>query len=134
MTITSDVYGAVEHTDFVYTDLWWWVDMEDQIPERRAAFMPDYQINMDLLSKAPAHCKVMHCLPASRGVEATDEALDSPTSIIFDQSENRLHAEKSILTWLVYPRLNKPTSLRQNEVTSEVEKFLHQSQSVQRSD
>ncbi len=124
VTITADVDAAVENADFIYTDLWWWVDMEDQIPDRRAAFMPTYQINMELLNKAPAYCKVMHCLPASRGVEATDEALDSPQSIIFNQSENRLHAEKGILTWMVYPRLKQPLEQFKVEVTSQVESFL----------
>ncbi len=70
--------------------------------------MPAYQVTMDLIKKAPAHCKFMHCLPASRGVEVTDEMMDSPQSIIYDQSENRLHTEKGILTWLVYPRLERP--------------------------
>ena len=124
VTITPDVDAAVKDADFIYTDLWWWVDMEDQIPERRAAFMPDYQINAGLLAKAPAHCKLMHCLPASRGVEATDEALDSPQSIIFDQSENRLHAEKGILTWLVYPRLQRPSAELRAYHTGRIEAFL----------
>ncbi|TLN07542.1 putrescine carbamoyltransferase, partial [bacterium] len=84
LTITDDPVTAVRDADFIYTDLWWWVGQEDQIPERRAAFMPTFQVSMDLLKKAPVHCKVMHCLPASRGVEATDEVLDSPQSIIFD--------------------------------------------------
>lgn len=109
LIITEDVTAAVREADFIYTDLWWWVGQEDQIPERRAAFMPAYQVTMDLIKKAPAHCKFMHCLPASRGVEVTDEVMDSPQSIIYDQSENRLHTEKGILTWLVYPRLERPT-------------------------
>jgi len=110
LTFTDDVVAAVKNADFIYTDLWWWVGQEDEIPERRAAFMPTYQVNMELFKKAPAHCKFMHCLPASRGVEATDEVMDSPQSIIFDQSENRLHAEKGILVWLVYPRLKRPSA------------------------
>jgi len=117
LTITDDPVAAVRDADFIYTDLWWWVGQEDQIPERRAAFMPRYQVNMDLLRCAPAHVKFMHCLPASRGVEATDEVMDSPHSIIFDQSENRLHTEKGLLVWLVYPRLKRP---------SEAQKSLHQ--------
>jgi putrescine carbamoyltransferase len=107
LRITSDVEQAVRKADFIYTDLWWWVGQEAEIPERYAAFMPAYQVNMELMKKAPAHCKFMHCLPASRGVEATDEVMDSSQSIIFDQSENRLHTEKGLLVWLVYPRLKR---------------------------
>jgi putrescine carbamoyltransferase len=109
LTITGDVVAAVKEADFIYTDLWWWVGQEDQIPERRAAFMPAYQVNMELLKRAPAHCRFMHCLPASRGVEVTDEVMDSAQSVIFDQSENRLHTEKALLTWFVYPRLRRPS-------------------------
>lgn len=109
LAIVEDVIEAVREADFIYTDLWWWVGQEDQIPERRAAFMPRYQVTLDLLKQAPAHCKFMHCLPASRGVEATDGVMDSPQSIIFDQTENRLHTEKGLLAWLVYPRLKRPS-------------------------
>ncbi len=109
LTVTDDPVAAVRQADFIYTDLWWWVGQEDQIPERRAAFMPTYQVNLDLFNKAPAHCKFMHCLPASRGVEATDEVMDHPRSIIFDQSENRLHTEKGLLAYLIYPRLKRPS-------------------------
>lgn len=108
LTVTEDPVAAVSQADFIYTDLWWWVGQEDQIPERRAAFMPVYQVNKTLFEKAPAHCKFMHCLPASRGVEATDEVMDHPRSIIFDQSENRLHTEKGLLVYFVQPRLLKP--------------------------
>ncbi len=109
VSITEDPIAAVRNADFVYTDLWWWVGQEDQIPERRAAFMPNYQVNKVLFEKAPAHCKFMHNLPASRGVEATDDVLDHPRSIIFDQSENRLHAEKGLLAYFIYPRLPRPS-------------------------
>ncbi len=107
VTLSDNPFEAVKNADYVYTDLWWWVGQEDQIPERKAAFMPDYQVNKKLFDRAPSHCKFMHCLPASRGVEATDEVLDDPRSIIFDQSENRLHTEKGLLVYLVYPRLKK---------------------------
>jgi len=92
--VIDDPVEAVRGADFIYTDLWWWVGQEDQIPERYAAFMPAYQVNPELFQKAPSHCKFMHCLPASRGVEATDEVMDHPRSIIFDQSENRLHTRR----------------------------------------
>jgi putrescine carbamoyltransferase len=109
VTLTEDPIAAVKHADYIYTDLWWWVGQEDQIPERRAAFMPVYQVNRQLFERAPSHCKFMHCLPASRGVEATDEVMDHPRSIIFDQSENRLHTEKGLLVYFLYPRLNQPS-------------------------
>ena len=114
LTISEDPVAAVREADFIYTDLWWWVGQEAEIPERRAAFMPRYQVNAALFDAAPAHAKMMHCLPASRGVEATDEVLDHPRSIIYDQSENRLHAEKAILVKFIYPRLRKaPSALKQ---------------------
>ena len=72
--------------------------------------MPDYQVSKTLFAKAPSHCKFMHCLPASRGVEATDEVMDHERSIIFDQAENRLHTEKGLLVYFVYPRLQRPTA------------------------
>ncbi len=110
VTVTDDVQAAVQQADFIYTDLWWWVDQEDEIPQRRAAFMPRYQVNADLLSRAPEHARFMHCLPASRGVEVTDEVIDGPQSIVFDQAENRLHAEKAILAWLTYPTISHERS------------------------
>ena len=97
---------------------------EDEIPERRNAFMPRYQVSMDLLKKAPAHSKVMHCLPASRGVEATDEVLDSPQSIIFDQAENRLHTEKGLLVWFIYPDLKHPSDMMKADHAAAIEQFL----------
>jgi len=124
LTITEDVVAAVKEADFLYTDLWWWVGQEDEIPERRAAFMPTYQVTLDLLKKAPAHCKFMHCLPASRGVEVTDEVMDSPQSIIFDQSENRLHTEKGLLVWFVYPRLKRPSAELRAYHAGRIQSFL----------
>lgn len=130
ITVTSDIDRAIRDADFLYTDLWWWIGQENEIPERRAAFMPLYQINAQLLRRAPAHCRVMHCLPASRGVEATDEVLDSPQSIIFDQAENRLHTEKAILTWLVYPRLVRASAELKAFHRGRVENFLAQHSST----
>jgi putrescine carbamoyltransferase len=66
----------------------------------------------------------MHCLPASRGVEATDEVMDHPRSIIFDQSENRLHTEKALLVYLLYPRLKRPSPDLQAYYKDQIETFL----------
>jgi putrescine carbamoyltransferase len=103
VTVTEDVEDAVTIADFVYTDLWWWVDQEDEVDERLEAFMHRYQVNRALIDKAPPHVRFMHCLPASRGVEVTDEVLDGSSSLAFDQAENRLHAEKAILVWALGP-------------------------------
>jgi putrescine carbamoyltransferase len=126
LMLTEDPVEAVKNADYIYTDLWWWIGQEDQIPERRAAFMPTYQVNLQLFEKAPSHCMFMHCLPASRGVEATDEVMDHPRSIIFDQSENRLHTEKGLLVYFVYPRLQRPSdelkSFHQDQILTFIDK------------
>ena len=124
LQVTDDVVRAVSQADFLYTDLWWWVGQEQEIPQRREAFMPKYQLNARLLSRAPSHCRVMHCLPASRGVEATDEVLDSPRSIVFDQAENRLHTEKGLLVWLVYPRLKRASAVLRAYHAGRIENLL----------
>jgi putrescine carbamoyltransferase len=126
LTITDDPVKAVTNADFIYTDLWWWVGQENQIPERRAAFMPDFQVSLTLFNKAPAHCKFMHCLPASRGVEVTDEVIDHPRSIVFDQSENRLHTEKGLLVYLVYPRLHQASDELKSFHKDTIVNFLRQ--------
>lgn len=124
LRVTEDVEAAVAEADFLYTDLWWWVGQEDEIPERRAAFMPRYQVTAGLLRRAPPHCKFMHCLPASRGVEVTDEVMDSPQSIIFDQAENRLHTEKGLLVWLLHPLRLRPTARQREQHARNVESYL----------
>ncbi len=124
LTITPEVEAAVQQADFLYTDLWWWVGQEDEIPERREAFMPRYQVNEALLRRAPPACKFMHCLPASRGVEVTDGVMDSAQSIIYDQSENRLHTEKALLVWFLLPHLRAPSASHRRAHTKVIEAFL----------
>jgi putrescine carbamoyltransferase len=85
-------------------------------------------VNLDLFNKAPAHCKFMHNLPASRGVEATDEVMDHPRSIIFDQAENRLHAEKGLLVYFIYPRLKRPSEELKAFHKGQIENFLNDPQ------
>jgi putrescine carbamoyltransferase len=121
---TEDVEDAVAGADFVYTDLWWWFGQEAEIPDRVKAFKPRYQVSAELMARAPEHARFMHCLPASRGVEATDKVMDSPQSIIYDQSENRLHTEKGLLAWYVYPRIARATPAVKAHHEALVQDFL----------
>ena len=95
---TEDPVEAVRGARFVYTDVWTSMGQEDEAEQRRALFEP-YQLNARLLAHAP-DALVMHCLPAHRGEEITDDVLDGPQSVVLDQAENRLHAQKAIIAWL----------------------------------
>lgn len=99
-TFTESIDEAIHDANVVYTDLWWWVGQEQEAEERIKAFTP-YQVNSSLMRKAAKNAIFMHCLPASRGMEVTDEVLDGPQSIVWDQAENRLHIEKAILVLLM---------------------------------
>jgi ornithine carbamoyltransferase len=96
---STDPVEAVRGADFVYTDVWTSMGQEDEHAERLRIFQP-YQLNAKLLSHAP-DAWVLHCLPAHRGEEITDDVLDGEKSIVFDQAENRLHAQKAILERLL---------------------------------
>ena len=98
--ITEDIDEAIDGANVVYTDLWWWIGQEEEAEERMKAFRP-YQVNAELMAKAAKNAVFMHCLPASRGMEVTDEVIDGPQSIVFDQAENRLHVEKAILVLMI---------------------------------
>ena len=90
---------AVADADIIYTDVWASMGQEQEAEKRKKIFKP-FQINKKLLKSAKRDCLVMHCLPAHRGEEITDEVLDGPASIVFDQAENRLHIQKGIMVWL----------------------------------
>jgi ornithine carbamoyltransferase len=90
----------IKQADIYYTDVWASMGQEKEIEERKTIFR-DYQLNEDLLKKSKASLKTMHCLPAHRGEELTDYAIDGPNSIIFDQAENRMHVQKGIMTLLM---------------------------------
>jgi ornithine carbamoyltransferase len=95
-----DPARAVAAADVIYTDVWTSMGQEAEREERLQRFAP-FQVNAALMKKAPKHCKVLHCLPAHRGEEITDEVVDGPQSVVFDQAENRLHAQKAVLEWLL---------------------------------
>jgi ornithine carbamoyltransferase len=98
--ITSDVKRAVKGANAVYTDVWASMGQEQEASERRKTFAP-YQVNSSLMRLAAADAYFMHCLPAHRGDEVTDEVIDSASSIVFDEAENRLHVQKAILLLLM---------------------------------
>lgn len=100
ITILHDVREAVQTADAIYTDVWASMGQEHEAEQRRQVFMP-YQLNTDLLAAAKPGAIVMHCLPAHRGEEITDEVMDGEQSVVFDQAENRLHAQKAVLAALV---------------------------------
>lgn len=99
-TWTTDVDEALRDADYVYTDVWVSMGFEAEA-KRRMEILAPYQLNMTNLKKAKPTAKVLHCLPAHRGEEITDEVMDSPASIVFDQAENRLHVQKAIMTLLM---------------------------------
>lgn len=94
--ITEDLREAVSGANAVYTDIWASMGWENEAAERSAIFRP-YQLNAAVLAEAEKGAFVMHDLPAHRGEEITDEVMDGPASIVFDQAENRLHAQKAIV-------------------------------------
>ena len=100
ITITNDPAEAVAGADAVYTDVWTSMGQEDEADHRVRIFAP-FQVNQALLAQANADAIFMHCLPAKRGQEVTDEVMESPQSAVFDQAENRLHAQKALLVTLL---------------------------------
>jgi len=100
VTVTHDPAEALAGADTVYTDVWTSMGQEQESAERRRAFAP-YQVNPALFALAKPEAIFLHCLPAKRGEEVTDEVMESPRSAVFDQAENRLHAQKALLVMLL---------------------------------
>ena len=98
--LLTDPNAAVAGVDAVYTDAWTSMGQEHEAAQRAGIFAP-YQVNGELMAEAAPHAVFMHCLPAHRGEEVTDEVMDSENSVVFDQAENRLHVQKSILYLLL---------------------------------
>lgn len=103
INITADINLAVDNADYLYTDVWTSMGQEKEANKRRKAFSK-YRITRKLLNKCSENCRVMHCLPAHRGEEINDDIINSESSIIFDQAENRLHLQKALLCCLMGKR------------------------------
>jgi ornithine carbamoyltransferase len=99
VTIVTDPREAIRGADAVYTDVWASMGQEKEYHERKAVF-GSYQINGKLFALAKLDALFLHCLPAHRGDEVTDEVIDSPNSVVWDEAENRLHCQKAILLLL----------------------------------
>lgn len=100
VALTHDVLAAARGADVLYTDVWASMGQESEFDRRRRSFAC-YQINQEVVDVARDDVVVMHCLPAHRGEEITHEVLEGPHSIVFDQAENRLHAQKGLIAWLL---------------------------------
>lgn len=100
LELESDPQKAVSDATVIYTDVWASMGQEAETEKRKKIFA-DYQINSRLMSAATSNCRLMHCLPAKRGLEVTDDVLDSKHSIVFEQAENRKHLAKGLLVWLL---------------------------------
>jgi ornithine carbamoyltransferase len=98
--ILNDPHQAVDGADAVYTDVWASMGQEDEIEERNGIFA-DYQVDEALMSRAKPGALFMHCLPAHRGKEVSQEVMDGPRSVVYDIAENRLHVQKAILALLI---------------------------------
>ncbi len=102
--LTHDPATAVKDADVVYTDTWTSMGQEKEAAKRRRDFR-QFQVNRGLMGHAAKDAIVMHCLPAHRGEEITDEVIDGPASAVLDQAENRLHAQKAVMLWLIKPEV-----------------------------
>ncbi len=100
ITVVREPEKAAKDADVLYTDVWVSMGQEKEAVRKKRIFR-SYQINRELLSYAKKDAIVLHCMPAHRGEEITDEIMDSPQSAVFDQAENRLHTQKALLEFLL---------------------------------
>ncbi len=122
--VTDNEEDALKDADFIYTDVWYGLyESELSLEERQKIFMPKYQVSKDMMGKCSLGAKFLHCLPANRGEEVTDEVLDSEISIAFDEAENRLTAMRGLLVY--FTRYQKAASAHaQAAALEDLEQFL----------
>ena len=118
-TVTNDPELAAFDADVIYTDVWTSMGQEAEAAQRRKAFQP-YQVNGKLFAHAKPEAIFLHCLPAHRGDEVTDDVIDSPRSFVFPQAENRLHAQKAILLELMADRIFAKAESHSGELLREL--------------
>lgn len=121
--VTDDRQAAMRDADFVYTDVWYGLYENETPKEERIRRFGDFQVNRELMQMGNLGCRFMHCLPASRGEEVTDEVLDSDASIAFEQAGNRLTAMRGILVYLMRGRQTY-TPLQRAAAKEELDRFL----------
>lgn len=123
--VTEDADEALKDADFIYTDVWYGLyEAELSKDDRMKIFYPKYQVNADLVAKASDHVKFMHCLPATRGEEVTDEVIDSDYSIVWDEAENRKTAMRAIFAYLLNPDLKYASKAVADKYDAEFELML----------
>ena len=121
----GDDRDLVRGADFIYTDVWYGLYESEMPKDERVRIFGDYQVNRDLMSLGNIGCKFMHCLPATRGEDVTDEVADSESSLCWDEAGNRLTAMRGLLVWFTqYQRANAPSELQQAAAQENLEKFM----------
>lgn len=100
IVISHDPFDIATGSDVVYTDVWASMGQEEETKDRAKIFQP-FQVNSELMEAAGEKAYFLHCLPAHRGDEVTDDVIDSPQSIVFDEAENRMHVQKAIMVTLM---------------------------------
>lgn len=123
--LITDDREAVKGADFIYTDVWYGLYEAEMSEEERVALFKDYQVNRELMALGNIGCKFMHCLPATRGEDVTDEVADSDSSLCWDEAGNRLTAMRGLLVYFTqYQREAEPTQLRKDAAKEELEMFM----------
>lgn len=123
--LITDDRDAVKGADFIYTDVWYGLYESELSEEERIATFKDYQVNRELMQMANLGCKFMHCLPATRGEDVTDEVADSDVSLCWEEAGNRLTAMRGLLVYLTqYQRAAEPSELQKAAAKESLEKFM----------